>query len=134
MEGEQVRLGLEFEDLEAFYARIPPKLWAFFDRRGGSRVTPMLAPEKRVSIELRIGAHLRSESLGDISVVGLGLRLSKADALDVPTGADCTGRLALPGVDEVFHLVLRPVHHSETPAALRVGFRIEEAGDSDTGD
>lgn len=121
--------GLQFQDPESIYAQLHTKLWSFFNRREGFRITPTSGPGKLVPVRLALPTGERTELVNDLSAIGLAIRVSRAKALEV-TGP-CRAVLALPGRSAPFHLGLLPVHHTATPASLRIGFAVDPKATED---
>ena len=118
-------IGVEFEPPGDFQAQLTPAWRVFFNRRAAFRVQPAFDVAHPCQIVLGRGAERRDELVHDVSIHGVSIRVAKQAPLRADPARRLRAMLNLPGTQLTLNLVLRRVHETPTPAAIRIGFRFD---------
>ncbi len=115
--------GLEIIDWRTLHDRLPPRLFAAFNRRAHYRVPLPSQPETKVSVTLTESERACTATLADISVSGC-LLLFPAEELP-QTGAILRLKFCLPGSDIPLNLLGTARSAAEFKDAVRCGVEFE---------
>ena len=119
------RLGVELSTPNGVGSELASAWWSLFNRRAAYRIIPVVNVAEPCRLTLRWGDYARHDVVHDISTTGISLRVPKGQTLELAVDRPVRGWLDLPNTETTLHLVLRLVHSSPTPTAVRMGFVID---------
>ncbi|MEM8711898.1 MAG: PilZ domain-containing protein [Planctomycetota bacterium] len=124
---KEMRVGVEFLDVEHLHRQLRGAQWALFNRRGNYRFQQNLGEASIVTAEVKsgTGGPLQIMGVRDLSASGLAVYVSGSEADSRKPGAPLTAKLQLPEEGQPLDVHLTVVHHFTTRSTTRCGCAID---------